>query len=111
MRENKPPVRGSRKEGVTATDPKRWSSRRRQGVHPTATHSGGAVPLSTYRQNGKLFANFVVDERASRVGRPTRTPMGELRRRRAKQLSIYRQSGGFSADELSVIEAILNGRS
>ena len=92
-----------------------WAFRRVSAgrIEPAAGVDGRPTKTAPVRHNGRLvhtasFTDPLIPEPASP---PERSMVSELRRRRAKLIAQYRLSGLFSAEDMSLIEAILNGQS
>lgn len=85
---------------------------RRGHIEPAAGPDGSPSEGATIIRNGKLV--HVADFHDPLIPRPVDSPapsiLFELRRRLSKQLAVYRLSGEFSDDDLSLIEAILSGK-
>jgi hypothetical protein len=94
----------------TFADPWRF---RRGFIEPAAGADGRPLKRATVRHNGKLIhaGGFPEPLISEPVGPPERSMLTELRRRRSKQIAEYRLSGLFSEEDMSLIEAILNGQS
>ena len=92
-----------------------WFFRTTRGnAVPFAGSDGRRIGERTFRRGGtKVHVGDFVGpcERPEVSRRPTGRTVYELRRRRAKQMAQYRNSGLFSAEELSLIEAYVYGRS
>jgi hypothetical protein len=89
-----------------------WAFRRRRSIEPVAGLDGRSVDACVYRRGGELIQRAHIEHAPateSQHAEPSR--LNELRRRRAKELAIHRLSGEFSDDDMSLIEAVLEGRS
>lgn len=106
------PARGRRPgpRATTFADPWRF---RGGYIEPAAGPDGRPLKRGTVRHNGKLVHAASVPEPLipEPASPPQRSMLGELRRRRSKRIAEYRLSGLFSEEDISLIEAILNGQS
>ena len=111
MRATHDPKPRRRRRASDRIDADPWGFRRYPAIEPLAGLDGRPIPVSTFRRGGKLVSDPGIEPDDDCRSSVPRTSLAELYRRRAKILSEYRQSGQFSTDTLSLIEAVLYGKS